>query len=107
MENKFVFEKLTPTSDGNIDVYESAIDFVFNEPDVRNVAISGAYGAGKSSVLAAYKKKHKDFKFVHISLAHFQNAEDQNEAGLKECVLEGKILNQLLLSNKRISFVPG
>lgn len=96
MENKFVFEKLTPTSDGNIDVYESAIDFVFNEPDVRNVAISGAYGAGKSSVLAAYKKKHKDFKFVHISLAHFQNAEDQNEAGVKESVLEGKILNQLI-----------
>lgn len=96
MEKKFVFEKLTPTSDGDINVYESAIDFVFNEPDVRNVAISGAYGAGKSSVLAAYKKKHKDLKFVHISLAHFRNAEDQNETGVKESVLEGKILNQLI-----------
>ena len=96
MENKFVFEKLTPTSDGNIDIYESAIDFVFNEPDVRNVAISGAYGAGKSSVLAAYKKKHKDLKFVHISLAHFRNTEEQKEIGVKESVLEGKILNQLI-----------
>lgn len=96
MGQKYVFEKLTPTSDGNIDVYESAIDFVFDEPDVRNVAISGAYGAGKSSVLAAYKKKHPEMKFVHISLAHFRNAEEEKEADVKESVLEGKILNQLI-----------
>lgn len=30
----------------DLDVYEEAIDYVFNNPDVKNVAISGAYSAG-------------------------------------------------------------
>ena len=63
---KYVFEKLTPVSDANIDVYESALDFVFQDKDIRNVAISGAYGAGKSSLLASYKQKHSDTYFMHI-----------------------------------------
>ena len=98
---KYVFEKLTPVSDANIDVYESALDFVFQDKDIRNVAISGAYGAGKSSLLASYKQKHLDTHFMHISLAHFQNQDKNANLGdptpvIKESVLEGKILNQLI-----------
>lgn len=55
---KYIFEKLTPITDSNISVYESAINFAFEHDDVKNIAISGAYGAGKSSVLASYKDKH-------------------------------------------------
>ena len=55
-ENKYHFERLTPIDNMNLDVYEEAIDYVFNNPDVKNIAISGAYSAGKSSVLASYKK---------------------------------------------------
>ena len=98
---KYTFEKLTPVDDCDISIYESAIDFAFDEKDIRNVAISGAYGAGKSSVLAAYKAKHKDVKFLHISLAHFQDNSDRSSSEdsyspIKESVLEGKILNQLI-----------
>ena len=95
---KYVFEKLTPVNDSDISVYESAIDFVFKHDDVRNVAISGAYGAGKSSVLASYKAKHSSTKFLHISLAHFQDTQDEENADepIKNSVLEGKILNQLI-----------
>lgn len=95
---KYVFEKLTPVNDSDISVYESAIDFVFNHDDVRNVAISGAYGAGKSSVLASYKAKHSSTKFMHISLAHFQDTHDADSSDepIKNSVLEGKILNQLI-----------
>lgn len=94
----YIFEKLTPVNDSDISVYESAIDFVFKHDDVRNVAISGAYGAGKSSVLASYKSKHPSTKFMHISLAHFQDAQDRNNSDepIKNSVLEGKILNQLI-----------
>lgn len=100
-ESKYEFERLTPTNDVNLDVYEDAINYVFDNSDIRNVAISGAYSAGKSSVLASYKKKHSDKVFLHISLAHFQSpngkSENDNEtAGVKESVLEGKILNQLI-----------
>ena len=98
------FEKLTPISDGDISVYNEALDFVFENEDVQNVAISGAYGAGKSSVLASYKKAHPILKFMHISLAHFNGINDSNGSDtdgkaaepVKESVLEGKILNQLI-----------
>lgn len=95
---KYIFEKLTPITDSDISVYESAIDFVFENYDVRNVAISGAYGAGKSSVLASYKSKHPNTRFMHISLAHFQDAQDEDHSDepIKNSVLEGKILNQLI-----------
>ena len=100
-ESKYKFERLTPTNDVNLDVYEDAINYVFDNSDIRNVAISGAYSAGKSSVLASYKKKHSDKVFLYISLAHFQSPNEKNEndneaAEVKESVLEGKILNQLM-----------
>lgn len=95
-ENKYHFERLTPIDNMDLDVYEEAIDYVFNNPDVKNVAISGAYSAGKSSVLASYKKRHNDLRFLHISLAHFKSPDLEDETEVKESVLEGKILNQLI-----------
>lgn len=96
LENKYHFERLTPIDSVDLNVYEEAIDFVFNHSDVRNVAISGAYSAGKSSVLASYKKKHSDLHFLHISLAHFKSPNEEDTTEVKESVLEGKILNQLI-----------
>lgn len=95
---KYIFEKLTPITDSNISVYESAINFAFEHDDVKNIAISGAYGAGKSSVLASYKDKHPNRKFMHISLAHFQNDQkaERFDTPVKDSILEGKILNQLI-----------
>lgn len=113
-QRKYQFEKLTPTNDMNLDVYEDAVNYVFENPDIKNVAISGAYSAGKSSVLASYKKKHSNLLFLHISLAHFKSLESKKESEVKdsikgkktndtkentevkESVLEGKILNQLI-----------
>ena len=51
----FVFEKLTPKTDANLEVYKDAFGFVFSNNDIKNIAISGAYGAGKSSILESYK----------------------------------------------------
>ncbi len=94
-----VFESLTPVEDSELGVYETALDYVFQSPDIKNVALSGAYGAGKSSVLASYKKKSSSTgrKYIHISLAHFEDEGDSVGNGeIKESVLEGKILNQLI-----------
>ena len=35
----FVFEKLTPKTDANLEVYKDAFGFVFSNNDVKNVAI--------------------------------------------------------------------
>lgn len=96
--DKYNFQKLTPINDVELNIYEHALDFVFKNDDVRNIAISGAYSAGKSSVVETYKKKHSNIKFLHISLAHFKSPieNEDEEAEIKESVLEGKILNQLI-----------
>lgn len=88
------FEKLTPTDEINLGIYEDAINFVFSDNEIQNIAVSGSYSAGKSSLLASYKKKYKDKKFMHISLAHFEQENDNGEK--MHTKLEGKILNQLL-----------
>lgn len=99
MNGKYHFQKLTPVFDADISVYEEAINFALSNSDIKNIAISGAYSAGKSSVLESYKKKHENYRFIHISLAHFRTPEQENgesEELVKESVLEGKILNQLI-----------
>lgn len=107
-DNKYKFNKLTPVNDADLKVYEDALDFVFQNDDVKNIGISGAYGAGKSSVIETYKSLHPEIKFLHISLAYFQPISegtlddevkkqlDKEESDKNENVLEGKILNQLL-----------
>lgn len=71
-EGTYHFERLTPINDVDLNVYEEAINYVFDYSDIRNVAISGAYSAGKSSILASYERKHSNLRFLHISLAHFE-----------------------------------
>lgn len=95
-ERKYKFERLTPIDNMDLDVYEDALNYVFENSDIKNVAISGAYSAGKSSVLASYKKKHEKLRFLHISLAHFQSPNEKDEIEVKQSILEGKILNQLI-----------
>lgn len=95
---RLIFESLVPSEDNELGVYETALNYVFENPDIKNVALSGAYGAGKSSVLASYKKKTVKVgrKYIHISLAHFEHDIPENGVEIKESVLEGKILNQLI-----------
>lgn len=110
------FEKLTPTKEVDLNTYREALDFIFANNEIKNIAITGSYSAGKSSVVESYKSENQDKKFLHISLANFESNEqqesknnsrlEQGEEGnqdnnetieyIKENILEGKILNQLL-----------
>ena len=71
------FQKLTPTQEVDLSGYEDAFQYIFAENDIRNIAISGAYSSGKSSVIESYEKEHPDKKFLHLSLAHFQALDDE------------------------------
>lgn len=106
MENKeeSIFYDLTPVNDIKLGIYEEAINFSLKNDRILNIAISGSYGSGKSSLLETYKKKHPEKKFLNISLTHFNSNVEQDN--LKEndnektkslaTVLEAKILNQML-----------
>ena len=91
--HRFAFQKLTPTEHADLTTYEDAFKYVFNEQnkDVQNVAVTGIYGSGKSSVINTYEKKYKK-KFIHISLSHFEGVTNEED----EDILEKKIVNQLL-----------
>lgn len=93
-ENKMEisFEKLTPTYNVDLKVYEPAIDFAFKEKDINNIAITGAYGVGKSSVLESYKKRHKEWSFLHVSMTNY----NLNKKEVNESEIEGNIINQLI-----------
>lgn len=117
---KLKFKKLTPTKLKEMAYYEEALDFAFKESDLLNIAITGAYGAGKSSVIKTYENLNKDKKFIYISLANFEQVhnksyeeksyeedkanEEKNKKKKNGNELEGKILNQLIhqIDPKRI-----
>lgn len=43
-ESKYRFQRLTPIDNIDLDVYEDAVDYVFDNPDVKNVApLGGGY----------------------------------------------------------------
>lgn len=84
------FEHLTPNDSTDLTAYKEALDYGIKNK-MTNIALSGPYGAGKSSVIEAYKKKNTKKTFMHISLSHFEGS---NEVDTQ--ILEGKIINQLL-----------
>jgi len=93
MEGNY-FRDLAPVSKELGEGYKKALDFCIGNDEVNNIAISGPYGAGKSSVLKSYKKYFSsDFNLVEISLASFKNEEK-----LDENKIELSILQQLIYS---------
>ena len=49
--SKIHFEKLTPNKDIDLNTYEEALNFMFEDDEIKNIAITGSYSAGKSSVI--------------------------------------------------------
>jgi len=66
------YTSLMPKENIDISNYESAINFALSSKQkIKNIALMGSYGSGKSSIMNSYAKKHLEHKYIHISLAHF------------------------------------
>lgn len=93
---EFKYLKLTPVEDANIKPYKDALDQIFDDDDLRNIAITAPYGAGKTSVLKTYQKESAREMF-YISLANFKTntIDEKNEKNLIH-ILEAKIINHLI-----------
>lgn len=110
-EGKFGYRDLTPESyTKNSEEYIRALHWAIKNKEVKNIALSGPYGAGKSSVIKTYLEKYPKTKYLSISLAAFStptksvNGEDDNTSSLAddwtlddvdENVIEEGILKQL------------
>lgn len=71
----------------NYSNYESLLDNVMSSEDYCNVALTGGYGAGKSTILNTYEKEHS-YNSIHISLAKLNNEETEN--------VQAKLINQII-----------
>ena len=63
----------------NFDTYEQTLNWAFQNERVKNIALSGPYGSGKSSIIESYLKNHTDVKSaaLKISLASFTSIDTQ------------------------------
>lgn len=110
-EGEFGYRDLTPESDTkNSEEYIRALHWAIKNKEVKNIALSGPYGSGKSSVIKTYLEKYPKTKYLSISLAAFStptksvNGEDDKTYSLAddwtlddvdENVIEEGILKQL------------
>ena len=121
-----LIQTLGPNDDVDIDVYKEFLDKALKDDKILNIALSGAYGSGKTSILKTYEKKlteankssadknwfekiinklkkeKKKYKFLYVSLAHFDETdvtETKNASDnqvSRESAIEWKILNQII-----------
>ncbi len=77
------YHSLSPTNNAQkVETYLEAIEWALkNSKRIKNIAISGSYGSGKSSVIETFieRNKNKTYKFLKISLATFKEARNKEK----------------------------
>lgn len=99
------FQFLTPSKNAEkVDIYLSSIDKALKNDDVKNIAISGSYGAGKSSLIKTFEKKKNNekekirffrksnsinqYNFLDISLATFKSNDNVDLSLIEKSILQ-------------------
>ena len=112
-KNNEKLRTLTPIDNAeNIDTYLTSLQWaLYNSKSIKNIAISGPYGAGKSSIIDTYIKKNRfNHKYLKVSLATFQdiisekldldNEEKIKEKNRLERLIELSLLQQFFYHEK-------
>ncbi|OAV75252.1 hypothetical protein Barb7_01138 [Bacteroidales bacterium Barb7] len=103
------FYSLSPTDKiENGDCYFDALSWALTnrkEKSIKNIALTGPYGSGKSSILQSFQKVNADkhLHFLNISLATFKEEkkpEDKTEGENLQRLIELSILQQLFYREK-------
>jgi hypothetical protein len=93
------FINLAPTDEADkAGVYSNALRFATSDPDVLNIALTGPYGSGKSSIIRSFLKNYER-PVLHISLAAFLpdiSLNKQQVSGATRQEIERSILQQML-----------
>ena len=79
------FNTLTPeVLDENNKIYTEALDYAFGNNDIKNIAITGIYGAGKSTVWNTYVRKRGLNNVITVSLGKYENYIEDDDNRQKE-----------------------
>ena len=88
------FMNLSPIVVENLDkVYMDALDFVIENENIKNAAISGHYGSGKSSIWQTYKNMRNINNIIYISLGDYCQGDEEGNSISR---MEKQILTQIL-----------
>lgn len=90
---------LTPKKIEEGNEYFDAMSFALSNRDVRNIAVTGSYGAGKSTIIRSYMEKFRPDEFINVSLAGFEMQENGEPTKAQE--VELSILQQILYKKNR------
>lgn len=95
------FTSLSPTANcDEKDTYCKSISWALEQKDINNIAITGSYGSGKSSIIKKFREKHRNYECLSISLANFNDIDNNN---LCKDQIEYNILKHLTYSCKNNS----
>lgn len=106
---KLPYHSLSPIKSADEDnSYFNALTWAIENrknEDIKNIAIAGPFGSGKSSVLKTFEKKNtnQDLHILNISLANFKNGEiSDGETQQKDLprLIELSILQQIFYHEK-------
>lgn len=93
------FTPLTPTDEAkDCDSYMEALSWALNQDKIHNIAISGPYSSGKSSVIRTFLNSRgqcSKYKHLTISLATFNVQKEGDKPDLQSRLIESSILEQL------------
>lgn len=82
-------------------IYNEALNYALNNQDINNIAITGIYGSGKSTIWNTYVYKNKLDKIITVSLAKYDRLNNSNKDNLDNSInnenrIENQIMNQIL-----------
>lgn len=98
MEEKANYEILTPNNMVE-NKAEDALKFALENEQIKNIAITGQYSSGKSSIIQSYFSKYVDKKdYLNISLATFEKKENETTPIEESNSLEKVIIEKLYYS---------
>ncbi|MBE7697443.1 YobI family P-loop NTPase [Tenacibaculum finnmarkense] len=101
------YSSLSPINNGDEkNHYSNALKWAIDnrkEKDIKNIALTGTYGSGKSTIIKTFKNNYKgnDLKFLNISLASFKdekpNTNDKNTDDKDKPIEKnkGELLNRI------------
>lgn len=99
-KTQYQFYDLCPVEDLSEKACGQLFKFGLENKKVKNIAITGPYGSGKSSFLKSFEYTNNNYKYLNISLATFKN--DIGEG--KERVVEENILQQIIYKEPSENF---
>ena len=110
------YQPLSPKDDMNYEnnEYFKVMEYALNQPKIKNIALAGPYGSGKSSIIDTFISHNPKLHILKISMATFvetinsdkdgnadtnesdsNNTSDENRIDFKEKEIEEWILKQL------------